>query len=443
MSPYHECPIAVAEIEKLNASISHLKNQSHLTADETKLLYRLTTDLICRVIKDYQSASPALDCLYLDMVGFPTRRCDPPYTPEPWEVSLAQWVQNQHCRTRKLAELLSSMEIRQVLRPFIRQISLPDFSFPLIRYDLHEPKINPLIQDPCPQVRYFSDSFNQMRDTLEIIIPIVRVIRYEKRLLTWQTADSSPPPMGHGFEHLKEVCARYTRVAMRLERADILDGTETMYGIALLIPDETVKKARELAESFTHEETALRANFILEHGELPASRSSTTSLDAEIETLSGFVDRSIIDMQGLTSELNIYSGDAGLEEQLWHLEDVVTLLREREEMQKTINRMLKEESARSIEIAVAAMPTRPIDASMLDDLGHAECYICRDRVNLGEVVTVPVGCSHWSHADCIHGWATNCTALKNHSAPDGVVSRFKAMANCFCGRDVFTGERGN
>ncbi|KAF2456234.1 hypothetical protein BDY21DRAFT_372834 [Lineolata rhizophorae] len=53
--------------------------------------------------------------------------------------------------------------------------------------------------------------------------------------------------------------------------------------------------------------------------------------------------------------------------------------------------------------AMARLPTKPVDASMLGDNGKAECSICMDEVGLGEQVT-ELPCRHWFHGSCIKAW---------------------------------------
>ena len=57
--------------------------------------------------------------------------------------------------------------------------------------------------------------------------------------------------------------------------------------------------------------------------------------------------------------------------------------------------------------AIAALPKKKIDESMLGSDGKAECSVCMDNVNVGDEVTV-LPCSHWFHGDCVGAW------LKEH-----------------------------
>ena len=57
--------------------------------------------------------------------------------------------------------------------------------------------------------------------------------------------------------------------------------------------------------------------------------------------------------------------------------------------------------------AIAALPKKQIDASMLGSDGKAECSVCMDNVLVGDEVTV-LPCSHWFHGDCVGAW------LKEH-----------------------------
>lgn len=53
--------------------------------------------------------------------------------------------------------------------------------------------------------------------------------------------------------------------------------------------------------------------------------------------------------------------------------------------------------------AIAALPTKKVDKSMLDDQGKAECSICMDEVKLNDQVS-RLPCNHWFHPDCIKAW---------------------------------------
>ena len=53
--------------------------------------------------------------------------------------------------------------------------------------------------------------------------------------------------------------------------------------------------------------------------------------------------------------------------------------------------------------AIAALPTKQVDKSMLDDQGKAECSICMDEVKLNDEVSM-LPCKHWFHPACIKAW---------------------------------------
>ncbi|MCJ1370422.1 hypothetical protein MMC20_001635 [Loxospora ochrophaea] len=57
--------------------------------------------------------------------------------------------------------------------------------------------------------------------------------------------------------------------------------------------------------------------------------------------------------------------------------------------------------------AIASLPKKPVDKSMLGSDGKAECSVCMDNVEVGDQVTV-LPCSHWFHGDCVGAW------LKEH-----------------------------
>ena len=53
--------------------------------------------------------------------------------------------------------------------------------------------------------------------------------------------------------------------------------------------------------------------------------------------------------------------------------------------------------------AIAALPKVPVNKSMLDDEGKAECSVCMDRVEVGDEVTM-LPCKHWFHGECVGAW---------------------------------------
>lgn len=55
------------------------------------------------------------------------------------------------------------------------------------------------------------------------------------------------------------------------------------------------------------------------------------------------------------------------------------------------------------EAAIKSLPTRPIEKKDLGENGTADCSICMDSVQPGELVTV-LPCEHWFHGDCIKAW---------------------------------------
>ena len=57
--------------------------------------------------------------------------------------------------------------------------------------------------------------------------------------------------------------------------------------------------------------------------------------------------------------------------------------------------------------AIAALPKRPADKTMMGSDGKAECSVCMDAVEIGNEVTV-LPCNHWFHGDCVGAW------LKEH-----------------------------
>ena len=57
--------------------------------------------------------------------------------------------------------------------------------------------------------------------------------------------------------------------------------------------------------------------------------------------------------------------------------------------------------------AIAQLPKRKADESILGSDGKAECSVCMDNVEMGDEVTV-LPCSHWFHGDCVGAW------LKEH-----------------------------
>ena len=55
--------------------------------------------------------------------------------------------------------------------------------------------------------------------------------------------------------------------------------------------------------------------------------------------------------------------------------------------------------------AIATLPKKAMDQTMMGDDGRAECSICMDEVDMGTVVTL-LPCSHWFHEQCITAWLT-------------------------------------
>ena len=59
------------------------------------------------------------------------------------------------------------------------------------------------------------------------------------------------------------------------------------------------------------------------------------------------------------------------------------------------------------EVAIAALPKKKVDKTMMGSDGKAECSVCMDNVEIGdEVTTLP--CHHWFHEQCVSIW------LKEH-----------------------------
>lgn len=57
------------------------------------------------------------------------------------------------------------------------------------------------------------------------------------------------------------------------------------------------------------------------------------------------------------------------------------------------------------EAAIAALPRKAVDESMLGETGTAECSICMDSVQVGDrVMSLP--CKHWFHPACAEAWLT-------------------------------------
>ncbi|CAF9912016.1 hypothetical protein IMSHALPRED_010677 [Imshaugia aleurites] len=57
--------------------------------------------------------------------------------------------------------------------------------------------------------------------------------------------------------------------------------------------------------------------------------------------------------------------------------------------------------------AIAALPKKPADKTMMGSDGKAECSVCMEAVDIGDEVTV-LPCNHWFHGDCVGAW------LKEH-----------------------------
>jgi E3 ubiquitin-protein ligase RNF115/126 len=55
------------------------------------------------------------------------------------------------------------------------------------------------------------------------------------------------------------------------------------------------------------------------------------------------------------------------------------------------------------EDAIAALPKKKIDRSMLDNKDEGDCSVCMDTVTVGcEVANLP--CGHWFHEHCVSMW---------------------------------------
>ena len=57
--------------------------------------------------------------------------------------------------------------------------------------------------------------------------------------------------------------------------------------------------------------------------------------------------------------------------------------------------------------AIAALPKKRVDKSMMGSDGTAECSVCMDNVQIDDEVTV-LPCRHWFHGECVSMW------LKEH-----------------------------
>lgn len=59
------------------------------------------------------------------------------------------------------------------------------------------------------------------------------------------------------------------------------------------------------------------------------------------------------------------------------------------------------------EAAIAALPKKKVEKSMLGSDGKAECSVCMENVEVGDDVTF-LPCNHWFHGQCVGAW------LKEH-----------------------------
>ena len=455
-SSYRESPILADAIERLYVSISHLRIKAHLTEDDTKLLAENIAELIQRIIEEFHYLRRKVDYMCSDvMQGFKARipqsdnseqmeRNIVNYTPQSWEVSLVGWIQRHHHRVSKTAELVSSMTTFEALKLSVRQKSLSDLISPLASIDFCQDQITSLEERPDNQVKYFSTSLSQARNVLEMIIPIVRTIRSMKRGVSTDNAGGSPPSLRHGFLFLKESCARFIRLHDWL---DDLQRFNDVHATKLGIPESICGVALGLADPTPHGEIYLQAEFILQHELLPTSRPSTASLSPGLQELSSYLETTKPFLQCCSAKASLLDHDAYLENYLWQLEDIAHYVKERDEVQKTIDRLIHEESACSVGTAIAALPMGPIDASMLDE-NDAKCGICHECTTLGEVITILPICSHWFHTNCIRSWAARSSQThdleRSFSLRDGVANQFEVVAPCpYCRKDVFTGQTGD
>ncbi|KAI9885732.1 MAG: kinetochore-associated Ndc80 complex subunit spc24 [Watsoniomyces obsoletus] len=83
------------------------------------------------------------------------------------------------------------------------------------------------------------------------------------------------------------------------------------------------------------------------------------------------------------------------------------------------------------ESAIASLPRKKIDKSMLDDKGKAECTICMDEVSVGdEVMSLP--CSHWFHEMCGTAWLKEhdtCPICRKGIMPESGTNRTGSTSN--------------
>ena len=83
-----------------------------------------------------------------------------------------------------------------------------------------------------------------------------------------------------------------------------------------------------------------------------------------------------------------------------------------EALDRIISQMMDQHHANSAPgpasaAAIAALPKKKADKSMMGHDGKAECSVCMDAVEIGDEITV-LPCKHWFHGECVGAW------LKEH-----------------------------
>ncbi|KAM0795758.1 hypothetical protein BDR22DRAFT_869711 [Usnea florida] len=144
-----------------------------------------------------------------------------------------------------------------------------------------------------------------------------------------------------------------------------------------------------------------------QHGpNAPPTDRGISNLHAVLATMLQTMQASMVDAHGdgmpnlntfITQMLGGVSGDAVYSE---------------EALDRIITQMMDQNNQGSAPgpasaAAIAALPKKPADKTMMGSDGKAECSVCMDAVDIGDEVTI-LPCNHWFHGDCVGAW------LKEH-----------------------------
>ena len=236
---------------------------------------------------------------------------------------------------------------------------------------------------------------------------------------------------------LEESWAEFKNIDTSLEEEIVVEGFN------LRKFDDMIVKARDLSHSEAINDLHFQVHTILHHNLFPPPRPSPyASLRLEIDPLTCYLESAEAILAKPGVDLSFTSDGVFLEGFIWQLEDFVGYLKEREGLREEMQRIIGEEPLLRIDVAIADLPTRKIDASILGDKqGYTECYVCKDEASLEEIVTVPANCKHWVHAECLRTWAMTST-IEHISRHGDVNGEFEVVVDCYCSNAVFPRQAG-